>query len=127
MQTHNHSANLTNYVREDMDVFDVNGDKIGEVDFVRLSDEDPSTEYPETVTAGSVDDQDSSFVEDIADVFTDWPRLPEEMRERLLRSGFVRIDRGLLKSDVIAMPDQITSVTEDAVYLNAAEDKLLAL
>ncbi|MCL4251565.1 MAG: hypothetical protein KJ065_25670 [Anaerolineae bacterium] len=127
MQTHNHSANLTNYVREDMDVFDVNGDKIGEVDFVRLSDEDPSTEYPETVTPGSVDDQASTFIEEIADVFTDWPRLPEEMRERLLRSGFVRIDRGLLKSDVIAMPDQITSVTEDAVYLNAAEDKLLAL
>ncbi|MCA9906648.1 MAG: hypothetical protein KC547_22490 [Anaerolineae bacterium] len=127
MQTHNQPANLTIYVREGMHVFDMNGDKIGKVEFVRMSDEDPSTEYPETVTPGAIDEQNSSFIEEIADVFTDWPQLPEEMRERLLRSGFVRIDRGLLKSDAIATPEQIARVSEDGVHLNVTEDNLFAL
>ncbi|MCC6613635.1 MAG: hypothetical protein IT320_09165 [Anaerolineae bacterium] len=119
--------NLTTNVHEEMEVFDLNGDKVGTVEFVRLSDELASTDYPETATPGAIDDQNDSFIEDIAEVFTDWPRLPEEMRERLLRSGFVRIDRGLIKSDVVATPDQIANVTEDAVYLNVAEDALLKL
>jgi len=125
--TDNQPTDLTTHVHEGMDVFDLNGDKIGEVKFVRLSDEIASTEYPETATAGKVDDTNSSLIEDIADVFTDWPELPEEMRQRLLRSGFVRIGRGLLKSDLVAMPEQIANVTQDAVYLNAAEDTLLKL
>ncbi|MBE0690555.1 MAG: hypothetical protein IH587_10595 [Anaerolineae bacterium] len=125
--TDNQPTNLTTYAREDMDVFDLNGDKIGQVEFVRLSDENASTEYPETATPGTVSDQNDSLIEDIAEVFSDWPRIPQEMRQRLLRSGFIRIDRGLLKSDVVATPEQISSVTEDAVYLNVAEDGLLKL
>lgn len=125
--TDNQPTNLTTYIREDMDVFDLNGDKIGEVEFVRLSDENASTDYPETATPGTVTDQNSSFIEDFAEVFTDWPQLPEEMRQRLLRSGFLRIGRGLLKSDVVATSEQIARVTEDSVYLNVAEDGLLKL
>lgn len=125
--TDNQPTNLTTNVHDGMDVFDLSGDKIGKVEFVRLSDEIASTEYPETATAGTVDEQNSSFIEDIADVFTDWPEVPEEMRQRLLRSGFVRIDRGLLKSDAVATPEQIANVTEDSVYLNVAEDGLFKL
>jgi hypothetical protein len=44
--------------------------------------------------------------------------LPEEMVERLLREGYIRVRRpGLLAGDQFIVPDQIASVTEDGIHL----------
>ena len=52
--------------------------------------------------------------------------LPEEVRERLLLEGFVRIDaRGLLEPDRYALTDQVLSVSEDRVVLNVTKAELI--
>ena len=48
-----------------------------------------------------------------------------EVRELLLRHGYIRINaRGLFSSDRYFMPDQIASVTEEVVRLKLSKDEL---
>lgn len=113
-------------VREGMKVVDAAHNEIGKVDYVRFGNDDPST--PE-IEAGSIegveDDSDRGLIDDIAAAFRD-DQLPEEMRERLLMQGFVRIDAdGLFASDRYVLADQIGGVSGDELMLNVSKDQLL--
>jgi hypothetical protein len=91
-------------VREGMQVADVAGAKIGKVVLVKMGD-------PEAVTVEHVPAAE--------------PYLPDELAQRLLRTGFIKIDRkGLLKRDVYAGADEIDAVDGDLVQLSVAVDVL---
>ena len=105
-------------VREGMRVVDVEGEDVGTVKEVRMSD-------PGAVTAGPVDSDTGTFG-GLADVVTGGPSLSEHDQERLARLGYVRIDaRGLLTGDKYAAADEIAGVTGDEVRLTVAAGRLV--
>jgi hypothetical protein len=53
-------------------------------------------------------------------------QVPETLRERLLRQGFLRIDStGLFAADRYVMPDQIADVSEGRITLRVTRDELI--
>jgi hypothetical protein len=95
-------------VLEGMAVRDSIGRTVGTVALVKLGD-------PEAVTSRGQDADD------------DEPHVPGELRERLLRIGFIKIDRkGLLRADAYAAADDIDRVQDSVVYLAVEDKRLLA-
>lgn len=113
-------------VEQGMKVYDSARHEIGTVDYVRFGDDDPTT--PEVEAAGNSAypaDHNDSLIDNIADAFST-DELPEEVQERLLAQGFVRLDaEGLFAHDRYITPDQITSVTSDGVTLAVTKDDLM--
>jgi len=55
------------------------------------------------------------------------PQLPPPLAERLLRTGFLKVDRkGLFRRDVYAGADQIAKVDNGTVHLAVDQDMLPA-
>ena len=112
-------------IREGMDVYDMGGDKIGTVEYVQFGDEDPTKPGAETQTGTSYEARGDTFVDDIAEALAPSDRLPETIRARMRRHGFVRIDTGLLSKDRIFMLDQVASINDDGVRLRVSRDELV--
>jgi hypothetical protein len=120
MQTHT----SLRQIHEGMKVIDSTNKQIGEVEMVMFGDDDPAT--PELEATGlSRRDRRDTLIDNIADAFrTD--DLPEEVREKLLHQGFIRVDAdGLFAADRYVTPEQISSVDADAVILTVAKDDLI--
>lgn len=117
--------NALTYVREGMDVYDINHEKIGTVNHVRMGDENPNTPGTETATASSAPLQNESLVAEVADALFDTDDFPQVLRSRMVRYGYLRIDTGLLRSDCYATADQVLSVTDGRVDLNITADEVL--
>lgn len=120
-----HYTNLRD-VREGMKVFDSTNTEIGTVEWVKFGDDDPTTPEPEARDVNRLDrDRRDTLIDNIADAF-DPNELPEEVRDKLVLQGFVRIDAaGLFAADRYVAPDQIERVTGDALMLNVSKDELL--
>jgi hypothetical protein len=121
--------NMLTQIHEGMDVYDQTGNKIGTVEFVKFGDEMRSTDL-DTVTVSPADREawrEDSLVADIAEAFTGRDDIPETLRNRMLRYGYLKIDTGILKSDRYALLDHVTSVTGDSVKLSVKGDELLKL
>jgi len=120
MQT---SASLR-FVEQGMRVFDREHHEIGKVEWVQFGDDDPDT--LEVEASGPRRDRDDVNLFDvIAKAFTS-DNVPEELRDRLVHQGFVRIDAdGLFQADRYVMPDQIDSVSSDGMTLNVTKDELI--
>lgn len=118
--------NFLERVESGMRVYDRTGEEIGKVESVKFTDEDPTTPDAETVQVSENErDHRDSIIGNIADVFRP-DELPEALRNRLLREGFVRIDAdGLFAADRYVLPDQIQSVTHDGLRLNVSKDELI--
>ena len=120
MQTHT----SLRQIHEGMKVIDRTNKQIGEVEMVMFGDDDPAT--PELEASGlSQRGRRDTLIENIADAFrTD--ELPEEVREKLLHQGFIRVDAdGLFAADRYVMPEQISRVDADAVTLTVSKDELI--
>ena len=120
MQTHT----SLRQIHEGMKVIDRTNKQIGEVEMVMFGDDDPAT--PELEASGlSQRGRRDTLMENIADAFrTD--ELPEEVREKLLHQGFIRVDAdGLFAADRYVMPEQISRVDADAVTLTVSKDELI--
>ena len=113
-------------IHEGMKVYDRTNAEIGTVEMVKFSDEDPTTPEVETAGVNPIEEErDDNLVESIARVFRS-DELPEELRERLLREGFVLIDAdGLFEAGRYVLPDQIASVSGDRLVLKASKAELL--
>ena len=119
---------ILDQVHEGMHVYDSKGDEIGTVRKVFLgsvSDEmhdrggGPATAPDPTV-------RDDSLIDNLVEAYSADDPLPEALRGRLLRQGFIRIDTaGLFASDRYATPEQIESVSEDIVRLSLTKDDLI--
>jgi heat induced stress protein YflT len=94
-------------VVEGMRVFDAAGKEVGKVEFVKLGDPEAITTLGEETDNGE-------------------PRVAGELRERLLRLGFVKVDRkGFLKSDAYVAADEIDRVQDGAVHLTVTDKEML--
>jgi hypothetical protein len=124
-------------VRTGMKVVDAAGHDIGKVAFVKMSDPVAETEEAETdryhgevIAAPSPSLGDSSGRPMVA--MPVGPanneieeEVPEPIRARLLRKGYLRIDGALLfGKDRYVFGDQIASVGDDVVKLNVNQDAL---
>jgi hypothetical protein len=119
------TAPTLRYIEEGMKVFDRERHEIGKVEYVQFGEDDPDTPEVEAAAPHTLDDRPRTLIEAFADAFSD-DDLPEEIRQRLLQQGFVRIDAdGLFASDRYVTPEQIASVTGDGLMLNVSKDELL--
>jgi hypothetical protein len=112
------------FVEQGMRVFDREHHEIGKVDWVQFGDDDPDT--PEVEASGpSGRRDDDTLIDVLARAFTA-DNVPEEVRDRLVHQGFVRIDAdGLFAADRYVMPEQIASVSGDGMTLNVSKDQLI--
>jgi hypothetical protein len=79
---------------------------------------------PATTTVA--ESSESSLLEDFAKSISPNDPVPKEMRQRLLRRGFIRIDcTGIFASDRYAIADQIANVSHDQVTLTTTREALL--
>ena len=98
-------------VFEGMRVVDANGKEIGEVDFVKMGD-------PDAVTTRGQDEGTR-------------PNVPPPFADRLLRIGYIKVDRkGLFARDVYAAASEVDRVEDDPekgdkVILKVPEEMLL--
>ena len=108
-----------------MRVLDSARNEIGKVEDFRFSEneDDPDLE-PEDIDA-SDRRQDGGLVEDIAEAFAP-DELPEALRDRLLREGYIRLDtKGLFAADRYILPEQISATAGDELLLNVSKDELM--
>ena len=119
-------SSMLHSIREGMEVYDINGDKIGTVDYVQFGDEDVTTPGAETQTAADpAMHRDDSLMENIAEAFTADNDLPEQLAAQMIREGYIKIGTGILRSDRYALMSQVASVTGERIDLNIDKDTLV--
>jgi len=117
---------LLKRILEGMEVFDREGRKIGVVEHVHLGSHDDTGRGPADVSRVEVEDKPDSIIENLAEGLGASDDLPDEMKDRLLLDGFIRMDSNQpLASDRFILPDQIKDVRGDQVILNSTYDDLL--
>lgn len=117
-------TNLLRDIHKGMKVRDRHDHEIGTVDWVKFGDDDPSTPEVEASTP-SEPQRRETLIDTIADAFSP-DEIPDDLRERLLQQGFVRIDaKGLFAHDRYVLPDQIIGISGDTVTLNVDKDELI--
>ena len=107
-------------VREGMEVVDANGDKVGKVDRIQMGD-------PGAVTVDTGDANRSGFLNDVGDAFGfgDDPDMPETLRNRLMRGGYLKLDGNWLTgSGQYIDAAHIAQVSGDTVHLTVTKDQL---
>ena len=121
------SSTILNQIHEDMRVCDSAGEEIGRVREVFLGAVLDTKDRPGVGPATTSEHawRDESLVDNLAEAFAG-DQLPEDLRDRLLREGYIRIDtHGLFASDRFALPDQIESISEDCVRLRLTREDLI--
>ncbi len=115
------SAQILSGVRTGMKVFDASGDQVGSVDDLSMGDpEAATTEGNEVRPTGGV-------VRDLAEAVSGdegEPNVPEPLRSRLVREGYIKISKGLFRSDVYVSSQQVQRVDGDRVTLSVRRDQL---
>jgi uncharacterized protein YrrD len=109
-------------VMEGMRVLDASGEELGKVEIVKIGD-------PEAVTVGADMPREGGIIEDIAEAFggVEEPAVPEPLRSRFLRSGYIKIDgKGWIDTDRYVSAEHIAGVTGDTVTLTLPKDQILS-
>lgn len=114
------TTQLMSQVKEGMPVYDSEGKHIGSVDSLHYGQIEAAT------TKGEHNQRDESLIENLAEALAPSENMPDELRARLLRHGFIRIDSGILSSDVYVVPENLARVDEH-VHLSIKKDKLIKL
>lgn len=119
------TATSLRFVEEGMKVFDRERHEIGKVEYVQFGEDDPETPEVEASGNSELRERDDSLIDNFAQAFS-VDEVPEELRERLINQGFVRIDaNGLFAADRYITPEQIDSVSADGLMLNVTKDELI--
>jgi hypothetical protein len=106
------------YVRDGMRVVDSAGRTVGDVAYVQMGDAEAAT------TRGAAQAA-SGIVQAFVDVGESEPDVPEPLRSRLLRHGFVKIDGpGLTDTDRYVRADRIAGVVGEVVTLTVPREEL---
>jgi hypothetical protein len=112
-------AGVMNRVHEGMHVIDAAGEDIGRVEMVQMGDPQAAT------TAGNEDRPAAGPIEQVARVFGDErePDVPEPLRSRMVRSGYLKVDGpGLLDTDRYVPASKVRSVADDRVMLSVRKE-----
>jgi hypothetical protein len=113
-------------IHNGMEVMDDTGNVIGTVQQVYLGEMEA-----QGISEGSPTDElkpnaARTLTENLARVFTvDESNMPQELRERLLHDGYIRMDSGLIHLPRYILPENIATVTPDEVVLNVERDALI--
>ena len=110
-------------IEEGMKVYDNRGSEVGTVEFVHFSDANGSlgTGAASTPSGPAASD----LMDILAKVFAS-DDLPEELRERLLMHGFIKMDSArLFGAERYIMFEQIAKVEKDGVHLKVADSEEL--
>jgi hypothetical protein len=109
------------HVHEGMRVVDAVGEEVGKVQFVRMGD-------PEAITTEGNEGRPTELMGKIASAVLPEerePDVPEPLRTRLLRTGYVKIDGPDLRdTDRYASSTQVREVSGDTVLLSVARRQL---
>ena len=108
-------------VHEGMHVVDSSGEDIGRVEAVSMGDPEAST------TAGNEERGRGGALGAVADVFGGErePDVPEPLRSRLVREGYIKVDGpNLLESDRYVPSEYVRDVSEDRVQLSVPKERL---
>jgi hypothetical protein len=122
----NQGNDILAQVHEDMPVYDVNHNHIGKVRalFLGVGTREELERGEGSATAHDSNFHENNFIVDLARAF-DTDEVPEPIRARLRRSGFIRLDAdGIFSSDRYITPEQIASV-DDHVHLNVTRESLI--
>lgn len=114
-------------VKAGMEVYDVQDRRIGKVEDVYFGASSPMANERGTgsATAPAQEPVDDRFYQDIVRAFTS-DNIPEELQQRLLREGYIRIGgEGLFSTARYVLPDQVSSIAGDRVVLRATRDQLI--
>jgi hypothetical protein len=103
-------------VREGMHVVAPDGKKIGKVEALKMAD-------PEAVTAeGQTDPETGGLVNTAIHAFAATSSLPHHTAERLLRLGYVKVDRsGLFAGHAYFASDELDRVDGDTLWLKEGQ------
>lgn len=116
-------------IKEGMTIVDNMGEKVGTVDKIQYSDENPDHPGPETATAknSNLSGRDS-WVDDLAHVFSTEKDIPHELKARFLHEGYIRIDAsGIFSGERYVTLNQVKDVTKEQVVLNIVKDEVPSL
>lgn len=108
-----------------MKVYDNHHKHIGTIDDLKFPENaaDPGVEPADLDHTDT--DRRETVLGAIAEAFAP-DELPETLRERLLREGYIRLDAdGLFAADRYVLPSQIASAAGDEVTLNVEKDQLI--
>lgn len=109
-------------IREGMKVVDAAGEALGKVEIVKMGD-------PQVVTTeGQAPPERGGLVRDFAAAFgfEAEPRIPPALAERMMRTGFIKIDgKGWIDTDRYVPADQIAGVSADTVRLSVSKTDLV--
>ena len=99
-------------VREGMHVVATDGKKIGKVEDLKMGD-------PEAVTSdGQTDPETGGLMGSVINGFAESSNLPHHTAERLLRIGYVKVDRsGFLTGHAYFAADELDRVEGDTLWL----------
>lgn len=121
---HQQSGNVLQQIREGMAVYDRSGDRIGTVADISFGASGDSG--VETATAPPVAERDETFIDNLAEALVGDDDIPQEVREKLRHSGYIRIDAwGIFTGDRYVLADQIDGVVDDEVRLRVMDDELI--
>lgn len=121
---------ILSQIHEGMDVHDVNDKRIGSVAFVHFGAASETQQELGVGPAASAPADNpqmrrDTIIDNIAEAF-DPNEVPQELQEKLLVSGYIRLDTsGLFASDRFITPDQIVNVSGDTVQLSVNRNQLV--
>lgn len=99
------------HVHDGMQVFDSRGESIGKVREVRMGDIEAATGDGQSMPRAPMADI-------FRDLFGSSPDISSEQADRLVRVGYLQIDRPLFERDAFVASDSIDRVDADEVHLN---------
>ncbi|MEJ2167932.1 MAG: hypothetical protein P8X90_20605 [Desulfobacterales bacterium] len=110
-------------IEEGMKVYDNQGSEVGTVEFVHFSEANGSMGTGAAATPS--EPGEPGLMDILGKVFAS-DDLPEELRERLLMHGFIKMDSAkLFGADRYIMFEQIAKVEKDGVHLKVADSEEL--
>ena len=110
-----------NSVQPGMHVVDAAGEDVGRIDLIRMGDSEAET------TAGNNNTR-TQPLDLIATAMghEEEPDVPEPLRSRLVRSGYLKLDGAkLLDTDRYVSMDKVRDVADDRVRLSVRRDELI--
>ena len=112
-------------VHTGMRVIDADNNEIGRIDDFKFSENEEEPDVTPADLDAADRERDDSLIGDIARAFVP-DDMPETLRERLLREGYIRLDTaGLFAADRYILPEQILGMDGDDLILNVSKDELM--
>jgi hypothetical protein len=116
---------LPHDVHTGMRVIDADNKEIGKIDDFKFSENEEEPGVTPADLDASDRERDGSLIGDIANAFAP-DDMPEALRDRLLREGYIRLDTaGLFAADRYILPEQIVGMDGDSLVLNVTKDELM--